>query len=727
MPNKKTMDRQREYRFLNPYNFVRWLGESQKLESHPDTKLLGKVEPPPHDRWVGLTGEIACEITTRSPLFVSDSRFWYANAEDEKQLHKSFGFFKLDFGNGPESVIPASSLRGMIRNVFEAATNSCFAGFDYGQRLSYRLPPHEALKLVPARVVHDTKSGQWHLQLMHGTATLAIAEKPRGGLYPATVKRYEPLPQEVSYGKRTSRKGPREKAVDIGGFKHGDECYALAEKGRFVWKVKSLAGSSRDLLSDLEGDQQILKGYLCITNQNIENKSKERFFISEHANGSSVKDIALPRQVRNDYEQLIKDYQERHRSDVEKWQTFGRDPNKPRDVSKPWQIKRPRGKTIWHPAYSRFILEQNPTLKHGDLVYASLTRTADGPRVEFIAPVSIPRVNYKNKSYLRLPAHLWKCEDAENLCPACRTFGWVEGRPGEEEEKQGKKKTKQISAYRGRVRLTHARLSVATNGALSQHTTLAILSSPKPTTSRFYLMPAKAKPESKQGASDLEVGYDAPDMVIRGRKMYRRHHRVDANEYKRAGGIRDDQNRTIQDALPENSSFKFTLRFENLAAVELGALLWALELDEGMCHRLGFAKPFGFGSVQIRVQEIRMLSQGRFTSLLAPRWQNVTSQKDELVSRFKATLAHAHFLAGESDFDKLENIADLKALLSESQPERPVHYPRSSKIPDIDGKNFEWFMGNKRHKRGPGYLLPLAVDDTTGFPLIDKFGAERKG
>src|SRR5260370_37987602 len=37
------------YRFLNPYNFVRYLPEGQ-LTGDPTVRLLGRCEPPPHDR-----------------------------------------------------------------------------------------------------------------------------------------------------------------------------------------------------------------------------------------------------------------------------------------------------------------------------------------------------------------------------------------------------------------------------------------------------------------------------------------------------------------------------------------------------------------------------------------------------------------------------------------------------------------------------------------------------
>ncbi|NMB42432.1 MAG: hypothetical protein GX996_10950, partial [Firmicutes bacterium] len=118
-----------DYRFLNPYNFVRCLSPIEREEESPQAKLLGRCTPPPHDRYIGLTGKIDCVLEAKTPIFVSDSEF----IGEKCSAHKSYRFFKLRDENGQEKkAIPATSLRGMLRNVFEAATNSCFGVFEGG-------------------------------------------------------------------------------------------------------------------------------------------------------------------------------------------------------------------------------------------------------------------------------------------------------------------------------------------------------------------------------------------------------------------------------------------------------------------------------------------------------------------------------------------------------------------------------------------------------------------
>jgi hypothetical protein len=87
-----------QYRFLNPYNFVRYLPEPAAAPDDPDAQLLGRCAPPPHDRYVGLTGRITCTLETVTPLFISDShdiKVTKTRLADGREVeHKSYRFFQ---------------------------------------------------------------------------------------------------------------------------------------------------------------------------------------------------------------------------------------------------------------------------------------------------------------------------------------------------------------------------------------------------------------------------------------------------------------------------------------------------------------------------------------------------------------------------------------------------------------------------------------------------------
>ncbi|HBY97454.1 MAG TPA: TIGR03986 family CRISPR-associated RAMP protein [Chloroflexi bacterium] len=685
------------YRFLNPYNFVRPL-----FVYNPNAgTALGDCPPPPHDRYVGLTGKMSCRLTATTPLFVSDSHGVTREAVDKGRQHLRYRFFRTP--DDEAIAIPGTSLRGALRSTFEAVTNSCFAHFAGGKRLSYHLPPGEALKLVPARVRQN--GTQWQLELLNGMTPLAPGQRPSGAQYAAWVHTYDPL-----WASRTVALAPRSgyarrPKLSLSGWQHGDECQALVEHVKHpakhfeFWNVVALAKPGATLPRPT-AQQRLISGYLCITNQNIENKHDERLFF-HHGGAPTVVD--LPKPVRDRYRELIQDYQERHTDDVKRLKS----------------PDRPHGKT---PAFSRFvILQESRNLENGDLVYARLARGGRGLTVEYIVPVSVPRLGYDQTIGDMLhPRDLQKCSDYDHLCPACRTFGWVWG--GESEEKKQVPPLDKPTAYAGRVRISHA-CRITENGSFDA--TLAILSTPKPTTTRFYLAPKQGKP--RDGLDDAAVGYNNRGQQLRGRKVYRHHGaRLNPQEYEsvRQGPDgkpkKSDQNRTVHEVQNAGTEFEFTVHFENLAPPELGALLWTLEF-EGWNHRLGFGKPLGFGSATIRVTALELCNAATRYSSLTDERQNALDHKADWVDEFKQAMAERY----GSPFDQLDNVQDLRALLAES-PDLSVHYPRPTRQPHPDGKNYEWFVGNKRSGRdaGPRYVLRVAVDDDEGIPLLDRFGKE---
>lgn len=691
------------YRFLNPYNFVRML----EVRDPKFAPLLGRCMPPPHDRYVGLTGRITCRLTATTPIFVADSENVIPDPDNDK--HLLYCFFCDPEGN---VAIPGTSLRGAVRSIFEAATNSCFAHFAEKKRLSYRFASDEARKLMPARA-RKLGDNEWVLELFPGTNDVS-ADGPGTGdpMHAAWIMRYRPLRQSPTASANPDSPYARRQLVAIPtSKKHGDECWALIERmehppreirgrarGRFLfWNVVQLAAEKTELPGPENDRQKKVKGYLCITNQNIENKHDERLFFTTQ----NLKTVELPKEVREKYEELITDYQERHADEVKK---RGR-------------RERPEGR---EPAFSRFLLERTrrdePKLRDGDLVYAMLEEKSRGTyTVKFIVPVSVPRVGFERQiGELLYPPELAKCTEYEGLCPACRTFGWVWG---DDDPDQPRPALDKPTAYAGRVQFSHA---VLTQDAGVFDATLAILSTPKPTTYRFYLRPRNGKPQD--GLDDQKVDYNSEGQILRGRKVYRHHgDRLNLQGYQSVNGVKSDQNRTVRGVQKAGSVFEFTVDFENLAPVELGALLWSLQL-EGWHHRIGYAKPLGFGSARIEVLKVSLLDpKVRYASLTGESggWSDYTSAWQEWVDAFKDAMARRY----AKPFECLENIRDLRALLADTPP-LPVHYPRPTRQPQAEGKQYEWFVGNKRGGQTPGprLVLPLAEDDRAGLPLIDKDG-----
>lgn len=673
----KAESKQTGYRFLNPYNFARYLPPGEE-NNGAQVRLLGRCAPPTHDRWVEISGTIYCRLRAITPIFVSDAEL--VKPDKPGGDHKEYNFFQW----AGKKVIPAASLRGPIRAVFETITNSCFANMA-DKRLSYRLTGREIRTLVPARV--EQQHEKWTLQLLTGSGVWLYGDTPKE-LFASGVRRYVPL--EPKFKRHESPA-----AADINAVKHGEECWAVITRMRFPpsWRAVVLRKTKEDAEQEMaarlrngriksDWEPRVVQGWYCETNQNADNKHSERFFFVDTESRSLPERIDLPLRVRRNYEDLILDYQERHERSIAQRQHPERVEKVIRD-----------GKQVDEIAFSRFVLNpRERELRHGELVYAQLEGRATNPSVKFIAPVSWPRVAYEHTIGDLLPGdYLRRCKSLERLCPACRTFGWVHG------DEEG--------AYRGRLRFSHATLKK--EGEKVGPYRLAILSSPKPTTTRFYLVAEDGQPHN--GRSDMAAGYDGKNR-LRGRKFFR-HFTPALKSVKE----HSDQNRTIVDPEGPNAEFEFKVEFENLAEVELGSLLWALTLGKQGCHRLGYGKPLGLGSAQIEITAIETLDPAaRYTSLIDSGYAE-TDQGERWIEAFQKA-AEARWGV---PFSQLAPVTDLLTLLNRQEPGLKVHYPYSSEQ-QPGQKQFEWFVGNKRDK-GPKLELGLAVEDE-GLPLIRKDG-----
>jgi hypothetical protein len=246
-------------------------------------------------------------------------------------------------------------------------------------------------------------------------------------------------------------------------------------------------------------------------------------------------------------------------------------------------------------------------------------------------------------------------------------------------------------------------------------------------------------------------------------KAYRRPQDIDENEQ------RDKQNRSVKAWVERGTEFEFDMHFINLSAVELGALLWLLKLNDGKIapdhfFRLGGGKPFGFGSVTLELKgcDVRdgaawhryyeSLSVVDGTDYRADKSFLVEdeSNKDksnaaELVKAYQSAVQVAYedaLLTAQQDGapktepDKLPDFKDISfiaAFLRAAtgfETGRPIHYPRAKQYsvpyeppdepthpvePHAEGLAYEWFVEN--NKEGRRLVLPDLEADK-GLPLF---------
>lgn len=678
------------YRFLNPYNFVR------QLPNPGEGHLLGRCPPPPHDRYVGLTGQISCTLQNVTPLFIADSE--EVREVEPYEDHLSLRFFRVN----DQPAIPATSLRGTVRSLFEAATNSCFAVFDRDMQLEHRLDPSFGNNLEAGIVKSLPRAKKGEQPAQDGEITLCKVAKV-GAYYQGHEKGVNVL--------------FRDKRDDGEPWQCGDRAVARVTTSKSGKRVRELAQNIGDLRPPLD-NESYEEGFLKITGRGIDTKRNEFFFFDPDHDGSKGT-VKMAFQQMEDYNVVLAGQFERLEKD-------------------------------FHRRY------QSRQLEEGNLVWVEKSKRYR-TRAERVLGVKVPRVRYGEPLGKLLLDSGHRCEAFDKLCPACRVFGWVHEDAPEEMSIR--------VAYAGRVRFSMG--EIQGKYQTLKDIPLAILSAPKPTTTRFYLIDRDGKARGwhrergrfinrpndprftkifgsgsiksqEKGRSDHEAGPKRPN-ILRGRKFYRHHggalRQINYSKPGDQAQQHSNQNRTLRDPLQPGASFTFTVKFANLAPLELGALLWSLEMEEWH-HRLGMGKPLGFGSVKIAIQEEGTCCvdhTARYSSIEQEGQQALNANTRRwLIEEFKNAMLTQYAESGQN-FYELPNIADIQALLANAAP-LPVHYPRPMVEAQAEGKNYEWFEGNTRTGKGtygPRIELPTPMQEASagfdGLPILNKDGNEVVG
>ncbi|MBZ0110083.1 MAG: hypothetical protein K8F52_15630 [Candidatus Scalindua rubra] len=206
-------------------------------------------------------------------------------------------------------------------------------------------------------------------------------------------------------------------------------------------------------------------------------------------------------------------------------------------------------------------------LKVGDLVYFHI----DGDnKIDSLIPVRISRKCASKTLGGKLDKALHPCTGlSDGLCPGCHLFGTTD--------------------YKGRVKFGFAKYEngpewLITRGNNPERSlTLGVLESPRP-------------------------AFSIPDdeSEIPGRKFYLHHNGwriIRQKQLEIRETVQPERNVTTE-VMDKGNVFSFDVRFENLREWELGLLLQSLDPGKNIAHKLGKGKPYGFGSVKIKIDSL---------------------------------------------------------------------------------------------------------------------------
>jgi len=715
--------------FHNPYNFV---------PAPPrDTSDSDLGDHRPVDQDVFLTdrysGSIRVRMTARTPLLVPDTE----RAQESQNGHETF---PLRVGADGKPLIPASSIRGMLRSAYEAVTNSRFGRFSHeqhGDRLAFRMDAREGLRLIPARV----ENGQ--IRLLTGTSGVGNDGRPNGPMYAAWLPRYGRDGQVANWAVRYA--GGNLPA-------HSDEVVCWVERMQHsspkfsFWRVREAArGSDLNCLgrqpdaSQARGntapaqpaEMRRIRGSVSVTNANINRKHDERVFFPD-ATGTPGP-FAVTDEHGRMWRELIQNYQSIHVEDLRRRRARNQKPDE--------YLGSEPGQTAW----SRHVYtEADRDLVDGTLCYVRLN--ADQSDVEAIFPVMIARALYETSPWGLLHESLRPATTIDQLSPADRVFGWVKV-----DADTGRRARDERVAARGLLRVGPVRCESSTADAVEQFEApgvpLAILSAPKPQQGRFYAAQSPNGEAQSDGLSKHDAGYSA-GKGLRGRKVYphqtslpdghwdapitdrtQQAHGTPAHhqEYRRPGKNdqeqRDDQNRSVLGWVKPGAEFGFDLRVQNLSAVELGALLWLLELPKDCFFRFGGGKPLGFGSVRLEVVSPDVRT-GDDLRARYEAWHDATPSSDPRTDA-KRAFTEAVVRAYPPAAGGFDGVPFIRAFLTACRghgDNLPIHYPRATANgqpgpPSPDGESFKWFVANERDDAQHA-LRDLASD--TGLPTLSE-------
>lgn len=591
-----------------PYNFV----------PLPEKVVPVNYDIPGHDRYVKgtHTGYIDCYLKTLTPIYTRtalEPEFFAQWADDiremmkDEQARRKYGqFFRLDDANRP--VIPASSLRGMVRSLIE------IAGYGKMQWVTE--------KQLFFRTMDNSSVGKHYLKRMGGNIESGFLRKCGDNYY---IVKCEMV--------RIGRSMLGDESNIYEGNKPNQTPKWSGRPAQYIPVWVSVSQDKRVVERlEYEPKKGLQEGRLVITG-NIKNKKKEFVFLLPEQNAEK---ISVP------YELIERFHDE---DQITQWQEKAFPKNRPQK-----DCRRRNGEL----RKDLFLQEE------GEPIFF----LRENDKLTFFGRAQMFRLPYERSPFDFVPVHLRQHHD-KMIDLAEAIFGYVAN-------------DRHASGRGGRVYFTDAVcLRNQTDVWYSEEPkTPHILSSPKPTAFQHYLVQDKNKEHDPDNKNQLaHYGTMTPQKtVIRGHKLY--WHKQSSSWIEDVNNWDNDTQHTQMRPVKTGVEFYFRIYFENLTDVELGALLWVLDLPEGHHHKIGMGKPLGLGSVAITPKLVTTDRVSRYQKLFYDNtWHTAESRENDL-DRYKREFERyvLEYMDTEErgDAQKLKDVHRIQILLRMLQFPGPV-------------------------------------------------------
>jgi len=531
-----------------PYNFVPLPEQIVTIKDIPN-----------QDSYSGRSGYIDCKLTTQSPLYtraamtaeefekIGDKAFHDLTPDQQRERAQFFSLKK------DEPLIPGSSLRGMMRALVEIVGFGKVSWVSDALKITYRAvaasrddPLAEPYRNVLGKFGKNVRAGylkknkdSWSIQPAKNPATLGL---PESGDYLKVKDR--DIPESAIPGFKRfndSKYTPQYRQVSF------DVEIRQGARGKYA-AIKQIG--TADAGFEYRG-VLVCSGNMLETAKPNQRSPRKNYALVLEPN-SNAKPIPISDQVVRNYVESLTPFQTEAPFDAR----FG----------------------CLKPDHVVFFVE----LENSVLWF--------GHTPNFRVPAVLAQGKRATSPRDFVPDYLRKESDID-LVEAI--FGYVS-------------EDRHTGARAGRVFFTDAQFESAADGVWlsTDPITPRVLGSPKPTTFQHYLTQDKSKrhdPDQKAQLANYTTQTPG-ESVIRGTKLYWNRGAVSADDIREPDQAKIDKAKkqyTQINPVRAGVTFRFRIYFENLTDVELGALLWVLQLPEGHCHKLGMGKPLGMGAVRI--------------------------------------------------------------------------------------------------------------------------------
>ncbi len=707
--------------FHNPYHFIPV--NKPETEHWTDKSALNADSHHSHGFYRNQTetgeqlyhGRLTCRLLTETPTFIGADKV--DNTESAEINH-----YRLN----NEIAIPATSLRGMISSLAEAASNSAMRVLDNGL-LSYRKPMRNSLSAIGVVVKKDDR---WHiiplalpsLKLNQKENTYDVPREYRV-MFPdghAKLKIYLhnaftnninnvtwtrdnnkvfylglTAPLKTTNGhiqnSQTLRKPRNNQGFAIGQkYLENSILTEYSEPGTSPGLLRIFGGSLRPDIPNTKKHEIFIPIPTSYVNHN--QFDYQKFIVNEPS-------FLIPSEVVDRFEELAdqRTNSQNNISNDEEWL--------------PYHLKGMQ-RTSNHKL----------SLKEGDLVYFSPNKSHN-ELVEEISFSSIWRdrvetsAGQANKVHNFIPSDLLPFDNKTRtrISPAELLFGFTEIK--ENESNPGAASL----AFAGKVRISAGIIPEYPKDEIllfEDATTLKALSSPKPPSPSLYF-------QSKIDKSYISKQKLHPQKhTVKGRKYYLHAMRNNNGVQKlnstgdaATAGDRElpwkthdaterPQLKVKIQPIRENQSFYFNLDFSNLTEWELGLLCYALKPTDNFRHRIGMGKPIGLGSVKIDIMMLQTIDRKQryeqdvitIDRYNQHRWVN-SAYKNKLEKagyKISPTMNPLDPAALRKNYISTMDANIYRALDLLGNPQNikhPVHYPQI-KDNNIEQENYKWFVAN---------------------------------